>query len=51
MIWAKEVCNLERTQLKETNVEVVDLENDCYIYQIALNCNDPVVKLNYLLKK
>ena len=49
-IWAKEVFNLEPTDLKETNVEVVDLENDRYIYQIVLEHNDPVVELNYLVK-
>ena len=49
-IWAKEVCGLEESTLKQTNLEVVDVENDRYVYQIVFEHNHPVVELNYVVK-
>ena len=49
-IWAKEVCGLQESILKQTNLEVVDMEEDRYIYQVVLEHNHPVVELNYLVK-
>ena len=41
---------LQESILKQTNLEVVGMEKDRYIYQVVLEHNHPVVELNYLVK-
>ena len=49
-IWATKGCGLQESILKQTNLEVVGMEKDRYIYQVVLEHNHPVVELNYLVK-
>ena len=48
--WANEVQILELKATETTTVEVLDSDNNRYVYSICLHDNKPLVELSYLMK-